>query len=182
VSRPLRLLAAALVMTAGSALAGCGGGGTYVDGTPGQQVERTVLGWKTVDPITVDLPTGDPITDGAALPSAGTPVLVNLWASWCPPCKKELPLLQEVDASGALQVIGFSRDRFKDSAADALRKAGVTYPNWLDADAQLALDLDGRVPYASVPSSVLIRDGQVVAVHIGEFKTRDDVMKALEQP
>ena len=181
-SRPFRLLAAALVVLAGSVLVGCGGNGTYVDSTTGQRIERPALGWATVDPISVDLPTGDPITEGAAVPDRSVPVLVNLWASWCAPCKKELPLLQEVDASGALQVIGFSRDRFKDSAADALRKAGVTYPNWLDADARLALDLDGRVPYASVPSSVLIRDGQVVAVHIGEFKTRDDVMKALDQP
>lgn len=178
-SLPARLLPVTLVLL-GLLAAGCGSG-TYVDSSTGQPVTRAVLGWSAVDPIAITLPTDDPITEDAAVPSDSVPILVNIWASWCPPCKKELPLLQEIDASGALHVIGFSRDRSSDAATEALRDAGVTYPNWLDADAQLAIDLDGRVPYASVPSSVLIRDGQVIAVHIGEFKTADDVLKALEQ-
>lgn len=179
-SRPVRLLAAGLVTLAGLALSGCGSGA--IDSTPGVATKPTVLGWSSVEPVEITLPTQDPITENASVPSGSVPILVNIWASWCPPCKKELPLLQEIDASGALNVIGFSRDseRSKDDAADSLRNAGVTYPNWLDASADLVDALDGRVPYASVPSSVLIRDGQVIAVHIGEFKTRDDVLKALE--
>lgn len=167
------------MLVAGFTVAGCDDG-SYQDTTPGQPQSRAALGWSTVDPIAIDLPTGDPVTDGAAVPTDGKPLLVNIWASWCPPCKKELPLLQQVAAEGRLHVIGFSRERSEDNALEALRKAGVTYPNWLDGDAKLALELDGRVPFNSVPSSVLIRDGQVVAVHIGEFKTRDDVLKALE--
>ncbi|MCX6396247.1 MAG: TlpA disulfide reductase family protein [Propionibacteriales bacterium] len=175
---PVRLLAAALVLAAGFATTGCDSG-TYVDGTPGQAQSRAALGWSRVDPVAIDLPTAEPVIDGATA-ADGKPVLVNIWASWCPPCKKELPLLQEVAAGGRLHVIGFSRERSKDNALEALRTAGVTYPNWLDGDAKMALELDGRVPFNSVPSSVLIRDGQVVAVHIGEFKSRDDILKALE--
>lgn len=181
-SRPSRFVVAAVLATLLAAGAtACDSSGSYTDTTNGNGSAQSILGWSKVDPIAVTLPTGNPITDGAALPDASKPVLVNVWASWCPPCKKELPLLQDVAASGRLDVIGFSRDRSEDNAAEALRKAGVTYPNWLDPDADVVDALDGRVPYASVPASFLIRDGQVVAVHIGEFKTEADVMRALEQ-
>lgn len=179
-SRPVRLIVAALVLVAGITVGGCDDG-SYVDSTPGQPQSSAALGWSKVDPVAIDLPAGDPVTENAALPSGSKPILVNIWASWCPPCKKELPLLQEVAAEGKLDVIGFSRERSTDNALEALRTAGVTYPNWLDGDARLALELDGRVPFNSVPSSVLIRDGEVVAVHLGEFKTKADVLKALEQ-
>lgn len=180
--RPARfLLVAALATLIGIGTSSCDDGGVFVDSSPGQSVAQASLGWSAVEPIEVDLPTGNPITENAAVPSDSVPILVNIWASWCPPCKKELPLLQEIDAAGQLHVIGFSRDRDEGNAAEALRDAGVTYANWMDSDAELTGDLDGRVPYASVPSSVLIRDGKVIAVHIGEFKTKDDVLKALEQ-
>lgn len=180
-SRPSRFVLAAVLATLLAAGAAACDSGNAVDTTDGTRSAQSILGWSKVDPIAVTLPTGNPITDGSVLPAASEPVLVNVWASWCPPCKKELPLLQEVAASGRLKVVGFSRDRSEDNAAEALRKAGVTYPNWLDPDADVVDALDGRVPYASVPASFLIRDGQVVAVHIGEFKTEADVMKALEQ-
>lgn len=181
-SRPRRFLMVATSATLiGLSLSSCGQGGVFVDSSRGQSVAQPSLGWSAVEPIQVDLPLGDPITENAAVPEDSVPVLVNIWASWCPPCKKELPLLEEIDAAGQLHVIGFSRDRDQGNAADALRAAGVTYPNWMDSDAKLTGDLEGRVPYASVPSSVLIRDGKVIAVHIGEFKTKEDVLKALEQ-
>lgn len=169
-------LATLIVITTSS----CSDGGVFVDSSPGQSVAQATLGWSAVDPIEVDLPTGDPITENSAVPSDSVPILVNIWASWCPPCKRELPLLQEIAAGGQLHVIGFSRDRDKGNAAEALKDAGVTYPNWMDSDAELTDDLDGRVPYASVPSSVLIRDGKVIAVHLGDFKSKEEVLKALE--
>jgi thiol-disulfide isomerase/thioredoxin len=182
VSRPVRLR---LVLAATALLAltatGCGGDGTYYDSSPGQDAPVATAGWSRVDPIKVDLPTADPITDGAAVPDDSVPTLVNIWASWCAPCKHELPLLESIEKTGKLHVIGFSRDTNTGSAADALKAAGVTYPNWLDSDASLAVELDHRVPLSSVPSSVLIRDGKVIAVHIGQFHTRAEVLQALEQ-
>lgn len=180
-SRPSRFVLAAVLTTLLGAATGCGGGGAYTDTTNGNVSAQSILGWSKVDPIAVTLPTDNPITADTTLPDSSTPVLVNIWASWCPPCKKELPLLQSIDDEGRLQVVGFSRDRREDNAAEALRKAGVTYPNWLDADAALVDALDGRVPYAAVPATALIRDGQVIAVHIGEFKSREEVLEALEQ-
>ncbi len=53
----------------------------------------------------------------------GTPVLVNLWASWCAPCLKELPTLQELEAAqadkGKLGVIAVSQDMVPQGSVDA---------------------------------------------------------------
>jgi thiol-disulfide isomerase/thioredoxin len=170
----------ALVLLVVIGLTAACGTTTYYDNTPGQPAPTAGPGWQRTAPIALDLPTKDPITDGAVLPEGNAPVLVNIWASTCVPCKTELPLLQKIDTAGELRVVGFSRDIRTSDAAGALKKAGVTYPNWLDSDASIAVGLDGRIPINAIPSSVLIRDGKVVAVHIGAFAGRKDVLAALD--
>ena len=174
--RPLRL--ALLALLGGLALGACGTT-TYIDSSLGNKQPDTKLGWTKVDPFEVELPTREPI-DGATAPDLTGPLLVNIWASFCDPCKKELPLLEELAAAGTVAVAGFTRDLSEEKARDALKKYGVTYANWMDTDAQLAVALDGRVPINQVPASALIRDGRVVAVHIGEFKSKQDVLDGLE--
>jgi thiol-disulfide isomerase/thioredoxin len=62
----------------------------------------------------------------------GRVVLVNFWATWCPPCKIEMPLLQamaERHAQAGLVVLGLSRDRISHDAVRAfLAERGITYP------------------------------------------------------
>lgn len=142
-------------------------------------------GWQGIEPIAIALPTDDPVRpDGPrTLPAdrPGTPTLVNIWASFCEPCKDELPLLQQVDDSGRLQVIGFTRDRNHDWAQEALDAAEVSFANWMDPEARVALSLD-RVPLNAIPTSVLVRDGMAVAVHIGPFPDKATILAALEIP
>ncbi|MET3961694.1 thiol-disulfide isomerase/thioredoxin [Marmoricola sp. OAE513] len=176
-----RVPAAALALLGGVLVLTACGEDSYRDSSAGQKAPTVTRGWSAVDPIAVDFPTDDPLGDGATLPTGDEPYLVNIWASWCVPCKTELPLLQSVAASGALDVVGFSRDRSAGNAEEALADADVTYPNWLDSGADLVVALDGRVPLSAVPSTVLVRDGRVVAVHVGELKSRSEVLQALEQ-
>lgn len=62
----------------------------------------------------------DPDNDPGALSElAGKPVLVNLWASWCVPCVKELPTLQALGKSGGVSVIAISQDMAPRSSVDA---------------------------------------------------------------
>jgi thiol-disulfide isomerase/thioredoxin len=179
VSRPVALLVAAAVLATGVLVSGCDDTNTFVDNRQGQSVDVPTAGWSAVKPIAVHLPTDDPINAGS-VPDDSVPTVVNLWASWCVPCKKELPLLEKVARTGKLHVIGFSRDNSESNAAAALARAEVTYPNWMDTDLSLIVALDRRVPFGSVPSSVLIRDGKVVASHIGEFTSEAEVLAALE--
>jgi cytochrome c-type biogenesis protein len=69
----------------------------------------------------------------------GKPVLLNVWATWCRPCRDEIPELQrlyERYRGRGLEIVGVSVDAIGDEAAlDAfVRRFGMTYPIWRDPD------------------------------------------------
>ena len=85
----------------------------------------------------------------------GTPVLVNLWATWCAPCIKEMPLLDELaeDYDGILRVITVSQDMGGEEkvaeffAQNELGNLG----SWMDPQAELSFTLGDTV----LPTTVL---------------------------
>lgn len=178
--RPVPLLVAVLCALL---LTSCGAT-TYVDSEVGGTQPAGAGGWQRIEPITLELPDADPFsapgTQQGIVAKPGAPTLVNIWASFCEPCKDELPLLQAVAEAGDLVVVGYTRDRRTADARAALGAAGVTYLNYLDPDARVALALDGRVPINGIPSSVLVRGGKAIAVHIGPFPDRATILAALE--
>ena len=85
--------------------------------------------------------------EGILVGLRGTPVVVNIWASWCAPCRTEMPLLERaaVTYEGRATILGVdSRDTPAEAAA-FLDDVGVTYPNVFDrtGDIRRALDLRG---------------------------------------
>lgn len=131
--------------------------------------------------------------DGAALSSdslRGRVVLINVWATWCIPCRVEMPLLENTwqrHKSDGLILIGASVDR-GDSAAVTAHVAqyvldrGVTYPVAIVDDRILAA-LGGVNGY---PTSILIgRDGTVrhrVVGPIGPVSLELAIRRALAEP
>ena len=69
----------------------------------------------------------------------GRPTVVNLWASWCAPCVREMPLLQRTAdrASTAVRFVGIDTEDERDSAASLLAATGVRYEQYDDPDGQV---------------------------------------------
>ncbi len=176
-------MAAALVVAAVT-LAGCtsaAGAGTPVDqGQPGQNY---VGGDGTITEL-APADRGDPVElkgstlDGDDLDLAdlrGQVVVVNVWGSWCPPCRKEAPVLKKVSddlAAAPDSEVSFVGIDTRDSAAAAsafIDNIGSTYPNIVDPDGVLLLSFRGSINPQAIPSTlVLDREGRVAARVIGE--------------
>ncbi|MGK3200524.1 TlpA family protein disulfide reductase [Amycolatopsis sp. MEPSY49] len=93
---------------------------------------------------------GASVDVGKAL--AGAPVLVNVWASWCEPCRTELPVLQEyAKQPGAVRVLGVQVQSPAKDGLELLAKLGVHLPSVYDGDGQsgpirTALKVPPRLP------------------------------------
>ncbi|HYW03257.1 MAG TPA: TlpA disulfide reductase family protein [Gammaproteobacteria bacterium] len=104
----------------------------------------------------------------------GKTVLLNFWASWCGPCRKEMPLLikaQRQYGGRGLQVIGIAIDTPSDARHFA-RSMHVNYPVLIPSSQQQGISLAARYGdrIGGLPYSVVYRpDGRVVGVHAGEL-------------
>ncbi len=105
-------------------------------------------------------PPPDRLTEGGAFPALHLPrfeggttpfesyrgrlVVLNVWATWCPPCRAELPsldrLASQLDARH-FAVIGLSVDSEADIAREFLRERNVGFPSYIDADQRISRDI-----------------------------------------
>ncbi len=116
----------------------------------------------------------------------GNVVLVNVWATWCAPCRVEMPLLQatwERHRDAGLVILGASVDRGDPAVVRTYVDArGITYPVAIVGDEMLAT-LGGVRGY---PTSVLIgRDGRIlhrVLGPIGPLSLEPAIRRALAEP
>jgi thiol-disulfide isomerase/thioredoxin len=102
----------------------------------------------------------------------GKPVLLNVWATWCLPCKEEIPYLETLHgkhAAQGLQIIGVSIDARGDEPkiASFARDFRMSYPIWRDPDERV----NSRFLAIGVPSTYLIdRDGVLRWKHLGTLR------------
>jgi thiol-disulfide isomerase/thioredoxin len=94
----------------------------------------------------------------------GKLVILNVWATWCAPCRQEMPALERLHRKldpARFAVIGLSVDAEGDIAREFLLKLGITFKSYLDADAALARRLlEIRVypdTFIIAPDGVLLR-------------------------
>jgi len=107
------------------------------------------------------------------------PAVVNLWATWCAPCKRELPEFEAVHRSlaGAVTFVGVNIGDDGDEAADYLDDLGITYDQYLDVDSELTAALKT----ATLPVTLIIDDDERIALrHIGPLD-QDELIEAIDQ-
>lgn len=118
------------------------------------------------------------IGTGSLADYRGRPVLANLWATWCPPCRREMPALEQLwrtyRARGFV-VVGIDEGEPRSAVAGWVRSIGITYAILLDQNMQYATELS----VLGFPTSVFVRrDGTVDAVATGELDYTQMKMRA----
>jgi thiol-disulfide isomerase/thioredoxin len=101
----------------------------------------------------------------------GRPMLINFWATWCAPCRKEMPLLQTLhdDSPGGLRVIGVAVDS-QPAVESFIAEAGVTYPILVGQEDAIAAAESFGPEFIALPFSVLVAaDGAVIGLESGEL-------------
>ncbi|MFJ8021364.1 TlpA family protein disulfide reductase [Streptomyces sp. NPDC096311] len=176
--RSNRTRSRAALLTTGAAVAAlvlsaCGSGGTsggsgnsnFVAGKDG--ISTVAKGSRAEAP---DL--SGPTVDGKQLDVKdykGKVVVLNVWGSWCPPCRAEAPNFVKVakdTAAKGVQFVGINTRDANVSLAQAFEKQqGVTYPSLYDPTSKLLLRFKkGTLNLQTIPSTIIIdRDGKIAA-------------------
>lgn len=187
--QPARLAVALLLAAAG--LAGCSGGKDAVDQSSGNQfryVQATDKGSvieaakrKQAGPVAGNLLSGG---EYRLSDDRGKVVVLNFFASWCPPCQTETPQFDSIyreRKSSGVRFVGMDvKDPSRSAAQSWLEDKKVTFPVVYDEAARSAIQL-GDVPMAALPSTVVIdKQGRVAAVYVGSVLPAD-LTPALDQ-
>jgi thiol-disulfide isomerase/thioredoxin len=171
----MRYAAAALLLATA-----CNGGST----APGTSADPLPMIATDACPAPADLlaPAEEP-KDGRRLPDATlpclghdgevrmralgkTPTVVNLWGSWCHPCRTEMPEFQKVHVAleGKVRFLGVDTKDFERAARVAIQNAAISYASVFDKDEKVRRALNAR----SLPATVLVgADGRIKDVHVG---------------
>ena len=125
---------------------------------------------------------GEPI---ALSDFAGQVVVVNVWGSWCAPCRAEAPMLAEAARDLADDDVAFlgidSRDPSRSAAQAFVRRFDLPYPSIYDQQGKTLLAFRGTLNTNAIPSTVIVdREGRVAASVLGEI-TRTTLYDLVEE-
>ncbi|KRB80258.1 hypothetical protein ASE01_01840 [Nocardioides sp. Root190] len=172
--RGARAGAVALVLLLMTACSDIGGTGDleYVSGD-GQVLEIALDKRESAVDVSGDTVQGEPL-DVADL--RGQVVVINVWWSGCGPCRTEMPMLVEAEASYDGQDVAFVginiRDLAPENAAAFEKDRGVDYPSLYDPGSETLLGMGSYAPYSPPATLVLDRKGRVAALINGPIPSK----------
>ena len=112
------------------------------------------------------------------LESIKGPAVINVWGSWCIPCRQEMPFLRELAATGKVKIIGIDvEEKSMEAARKFIVEQGMTWPNLYDKDGSTKSTFGMGVPI----TWYLDLDGKVVYRHIGVLNSKDQLFSEVEK-
>ncbi|CAB1129153.1 Thiol-disulfide isomerase or thioredoxin [Candidatus Hydrogenisulfobacillus filiaventi] len=116
-------------------------------------------------PFTLPATNGQPVSLASL---RGQPVWLNFWATWCPPCRAEIPDLEQVARryQGRFRLIGINLEENPATVRSFMAAHGMNYPVLLDSTGEVAANYG----VTAIPTSVFISpQGRILAVRVGGF-------------
>ncbi len=110
--------------------------------------------------------------------------LLNFWATWCAPCRREIPLLksfQEAHADAGFQVLGIAVD-FPEQVAKYAAETDFNYPILIGQQDAMAVAESSGIEFIGMPFTMFVtRDGEYLGAYIGELHQShlDDIVNIL---
>jgi thiol-disulfide isomerase/thioredoxin len=136
-----------------------------------EQPNTAARGADLLPALSFDCPGGGSLDLGRA---PGVPTVLNLWGSWCGPCREELPIMQQFAdaAAGQVRVMGVISKDGRPQSESFAKDAGVTFPSAFDAQGELMTDLGLHgLPY----TYFLDAHGALVYTQVGPVASVDDL-------
>lgn len=116
--------------------------------------------------------------------SRGLPVVVNVWGSWCPPCRAEAPDLVEAAAELGDRAAFYginSRDSATAQGLSFERSYDVTYPSFYSPDGRALLAFSGTLSPRTIPATVVLDgEGRIAASIIGPLPSAGTLVDLVE--
>ena len=105
----------------------------------------------------------------------GSPGVINVWASWCAPCRAEAPELVAVAKQNPqVNFLGLDTRDNDDAARQFIKKFNIPYPNLPDPNGQLVLKFSDSLPPQAIPSTLLIdAQGRVAGRFLGAVDAQE---------
>lgn len=115
---------------------------------------------KPFPPISMGSASANALTEPAL---RGKFLILNVWATWCPPCRREMPGLERLSKTldpSRFAVIGLSTDQDERLATEFLMQNGITFRNYFDENARLSKEWNLKVypeTFLIAPDGTLVR-------------------------
>lgn len=108
----------------------------------------------------------------------GKAVILNFWASWCPPCKEEMPLFENIYRSDSnIAVIGVNLQENRKNVADFIKKFDISFPILLDPNSEVK----GLYNVFTQPVTYFIdKDGKIIDKKFGPL-TKEEINEKVDK-